>query len=992
MSDKTIIQQILDKTNGGLDIILSLYPEAANCVNNRKHFKLRDEKTASATLSLIKNGRYYVTDFGGDFKGGAIDLFMYKEGYRTKSEAIKALIQRYGIEPGSPAQLECKPQMSSRPATETEQEGEYFLDYDETPSEETLRQVFAKEIMNHVFHVYKDKWKEHLLSVMRDYNFFVLKSYSDVKEGKYRTFAATSEYPIFGIRGNDFVKILTPKAKKEFRFRSYGKKSEPDYMWGYARLIKKFNDGMSRWEEDNQTEAPEDSTGKKKKVKPFQLDSVIICCGERDSLNVATLNKNIIWGNSEGHILSKDKFIQLRKMCKEIYYLGDLDTTGRRQMHKTQLKHLEIKGIELPVELMQKKDWRYNPCKDVRDYFEHYLPKDFERLIEEAMPYKFWDEEAQVNREGEFKKYIYTVNNVYIYNFIQKCGFYKHKSKAAKSGYEFIRIDQNVVTIIDPSEIKDFINSFLKRRRGKEISLRNTFLKSKQLNEDSLSNLAYIELDFKYFAKDQQFMFFLNEVWEVTPQEIKTYKPERITKMVWSDKVVQHRVKLLPPPFTIKKVNRTDGTETLGIEIHNMDCLFMRYLISASRMYWKEEEERLLESEIYNTKEKKDEYRKVNKFNIAGPLLSEAEKEEQVLHLINKFFTLGYILARYKEPSKAWAPFIMDHKLSEEGISNGGSGKSIYADAPSHFMSRVEVNGKNRNLHEDKHAWEEVTERTEYVRIDDLDRYAEITPFFNFITAYLPVNPKHASRFVINYPDSPKLVFTTNYGVRNNDASTERRLLYVAFSDYYHPELPGKYSEERKPTHDFGKELFTEFNDAEWNLFINTMAHCLQWYFKLNFKCQPPMNNVIKRNLQETMGSAFHDWADLYFGPKSGRLDEFVSRGEAFQDFLKNSNNKGFSPQRFKTCLEAWCQYNNYVFNPTDLHNSGKRITRKAHKRLPDGSMSSQKESVEMFYVKTKATIDPRHMNDEDEIPSTPEEMKVNPDDIKVKDEDFNFD
>ena len=43
------VEDILNATNGGLDIILELYPQAKACVDgSKKHFAIRNEKTPSA--------------------------------------------------------------------------------------------------------------------------------------------------------------------------------------------------------------------------------------------------------------------------------------------------------------------------------------------------------------------------------------------------------------------------------------------------------------------------------------------------------------------------------------------------------------------------------------------------------------------------------------------------------------------------------------------------------------------------------------------------------------------------------------------------------------------------------------------------------------------------------------------------------------------------------------------------------------------------------
>lgn len=80
-------EDILNATHGGLDIILDCYPQAKDCVNAKKHFAIRDERTPSASLRQYDSKSYgriwQVTDFGGDGKGeNGISVYMNFKGMR----------------------------------------------------------------------------------------------------------------------------------------------------------------------------------------------------------------------------------------------------------------------------------------------------------------------------------------------------------------------------------------------------------------------------------------------------------------------------------------------------------------------------------------------------------------------------------------------------------------------------------------------------------------------------------------------------------------------------------------------------------------------------------------------------------------------------------------------------------------------------------------------------------------------------------------------
>ena len=90
-------QEIFKATNGGLDIILDCYPQAKACVNTKKHFAIRNERTPSASLREYDSKKYgriwQVTDFGGDGRGeNAISVYMNARGMQ-QTQSGEALLQ-----------------------------------------------------------------------------------------------------------------------------------------------------------------------------------------------------------------------------------------------------------------------------------------------------------------------------------------------------------------------------------------------------------------------------------------------------------------------------------------------------------------------------------------------------------------------------------------------------------------------------------------------------------------------------------------------------------------------------------------------------------------------------------------------------------------------------------------------------------------------------------------------------------------------------------
>lgn len=90
------IEDIFNATHGGLDVILSYYPQAAESLNSRKAFRLRNERTPSAYIKQFGE-IWKVTDFGDDAHAmNAVDICMKEEG-RTFKEALCILADRFGV-------------------------------------------------------------------------------------------------------------------------------------------------------------------------------------------------------------------------------------------------------------------------------------------------------------------------------------------------------------------------------------------------------------------------------------------------------------------------------------------------------------------------------------------------------------------------------------------------------------------------------------------------------------------------------------------------------------------------------------------------------------------------------------------------------------------------------------------------------------------------------------------------------------------------------
>ena len=92
-------KDVLNATNGGLDIIYRVYPQAREAQSKAdKRFRVRhDERTPSASLKQLQDGVWVVTDFGGDqTPRNGIQVYQLEEN-KSFREALVELAGLFGV-------------------------------------------------------------------------------------------------------------------------------------------------------------------------------------------------------------------------------------------------------------------------------------------------------------------------------------------------------------------------------------------------------------------------------------------------------------------------------------------------------------------------------------------------------------------------------------------------------------------------------------------------------------------------------------------------------------------------------------------------------------------------------------------------------------------------------------------------------------------------------------------------------------------------------
>ena len=943
--------------------------------STKNKIAIRDEKTPSAVITFYQ-GLWRITDYGNQSEVNSlpgVNFVMYYENlvYIDALNFIQSVIIKHEVTSDGFTRPEYKADYSWREMGKEDIKGDYKFTYKKKPDTSDLVSIGR--------YVDADLLAKFNCRVVEQYELctFSKKYNRDIVH----IFKSTETYPIFLFDYGSFKKLYKPhELEKRYRFSYIGDKPK-NFIYGYDQLLKASNEFVVSDADDEEATSPPPN-----KPKAIIRD-LFRCSGESDALNMASLGFHVYWLNSETANMDFDTFEMVDALCENHYQIMDLDKTGQQAALSFALQHIYLFTVYLPEWLTYKKDWRGNPCKDIKDFINiagDTFEKTFEKVIHlkrVAMPIKFWSKFTDKNGVVS-----YNINMEYYYHFLKAHGFYTMDSKYhRRAGYCYARVTGKIVDLINPDDIKKTAKRFTKDwLRGKnlmdEIALLNKLNTSNQISENNLQELAEFSPEFVNCSKNVEFIHFKNASLKITPEAITRVNHDEIPNYILgrleiNDKVLSHyhdlNIKLEPTPAI--EVNATpqyqelldkqaaaktiDEREAINtqlalfpeldryeVKINDKDFIFARFLQDLSYLHWRKEREK-------------------------GAELTVFEQKEQNLALANLIFVLGWLMAEYKDPGQPWIAYLQDMKISEVGQSSGRSGKSLYSEAIRKVRNSFYIGGRRKDI----------TDKTEFIydgftvfhnniEVDDLFEYADFNFFYTQASGKREINSKFISKQILDYKDSGKMLISSNFELQNTDSSTLARILNAGVSDYYHEKTKyNDYLETRTPLTQFGKRLYDDFTEIEWIKFYNLCAYAIQlsmWFFKI----QPPMANLEKRQLRRDMTKGlgreeeFWTWANTYFcqapdsdieeysPPGIGYYNRFIKKEEAYETFKATLTQKQaamYKSNSFKKAVQSFCDYYDFELNPLDL--CGNDQNRKARRiiKTKDGT------SIEYLFIST---------------------------------------
>jgi hypothetical protein len=253
---------------------------------------------------------------------------------------------------------------------------------------------------------------------------------------------------------------------------------------------------------------------------------------------------------------------------------------------------------------------------------------------------------------------------------------------------------------------------------------------------------------------------------------------------------------------------------------------------------------------------------------------------------------IGYMLHRFKDPARPYAMVLAEETDNDK--DGGGTGKGIFIKALSYLMRTVKIDGKNFKI--DKNfSLQRVGLDTQLIVIEDCDRNIDFEKYNSQITEGSTVEKKNKDELFIDYKDSPKFAFTTNYSLNIKGNHGKRRSKIFEFAPFFGP--------FNTPLDYFKHLLFEDWDRDEWNRFYNLMFFSVSTYLETGIKETAASEKMKRKQIKLQFGEEFLDWFEHY---RQNGCEEWKPFKELYNGFMVENDfdRKDYSQKRFTKAIE----------------------------------------------------------------------------------------
>ena len=248
---------------------------------------------------------------------------------------------------------------------------------------------------------------------------------------------------------------------------------------------------------------------------------------------------------------------------------------------------------------------------------------------------------------------------------------------------------------------------------------------------------------------------------------------------------------------------------------------------------------------------------------------------------------IGYLISTYKNRSNNKAVILNDEVITDN--PEGGTGKGLFVQGISQIRKTSIIDGKQFDSKK-SFAYQTVSLDTKVLVFDDVKKNFDFEEKFSLVTEGLTLERKNKDAIKLNVHDSPKLLLSTNYAIKGEGNSHDRRRHEIEIAQYYGSKL--------NPADDFGRELFDDWEIEDFQRFDNYMVMCLQSYLKDGLIQQNSKNTKLRKFIAGS-SMEFYDWIidteNFALNTRQDTKEKFEQFTNDYQDFKKWLTQKRFN-------------------------------------------------------------------------------------------------
>lgn len=361
---------------------------------------------------------------------------------------------------------------------------------------------------------------------------------------------------------------------------------------------------------------------------------------------------------------------------------------------------------------------------------------------------RFWS--SELKKDGTNK--IDIIRYDFFRFLTSELNIYRYKLAKDSQGYKFIRVNKNIISIIDLSKIKTLVMEYLEKL---------------DLVFDGVYRDALIEVMLR-----QSNLIFSDNILDF--MELGEFNILRSTK----DKCY------FPFKNGIVEVSKDLGIQLVKYEDMGDYFIFENNIIDHD----------FIVDNAFNGLKFLDFISKIN---------SDAPERIRYCQQL-----IGYLLHDFRDPLRPYS--IVFGEEAADSRQGGGAGKGILVEAIGFLQKSVTIDGKSFDP-DKEFAFQRVNIDTKIVLLQDTLEIFNFEKLFVKATDGFSVRKLFTPEIFIPYSDSPKFLITTNYTVDTSMIASKRRLKLLEFSGFFGSEVtPYDYLGERMFS-DWNSETWNKF-------------------------------------------------------------------------------------------------------------------------------------------------------------------------------------